>query len=62
MRFSIYLSSSSQKFLSKVDKVNYKRILKKLEELSENPFPSDAKRIIGRKENRRKIDSYLRYR
>ncbi len=50
MKFSIYLSTSSQKFLRKIDEINFKRILKKLEELSTNPFPPDAKRIIGRKE------------
>jgi len=50
MKFSIYLSTSSQKFLKKLDEINYERIIKRLEELSVDPFPSDAKRIIGRKE------------
>ena len=50
MKFSIYLSTSSQKFLRKIDETNFNRILKKLEELSRDPFPPDAKRIIGRKE------------
>ncbi|HEC76561.1 MAG TPA: type II toxin-antitoxin system RelE/ParE family toxin [Thermoplasmatales archaeon] len=50
MRFSIYLSASSQKFLRKLDEINYERIIKRLEELSTDPFPPDAKRIIGRKE------------
>jgi len=50
MRFSIYLSTSSQKFLSKLNKIDYERIIKRLKELSIDPFPPDAKRIIGRKE------------
>jgi len=49
MRFSIYLSTSSQKFLKKLDEINYERIIKRLEELSKDPFPPDAKRTIGRK-------------
>jgi len=49
MRFSIYLSTSSQKFLKKLDEINYERIIKRLEGLSKDPFPPDAKRIIGRK-------------
>ena len=48
MRFSIYLSTSSQKFLKKLDEINYERIIKRLEELSKDPFPPDAKRTIGR--------------
>ena len=50
MRFSIYLSTSSQKFLKKLDEINYERIIKRLEGLYKDPFPPDAKRIIGRKE------------
>jgi len=50
MKFSIYLSTSSQKFLKKLDEIDYERIIKRLEKLSIDPFPSDAKRIIGRKE------------
>ena len=52
MRFSIYLSTSSQKFLKKLDEINYERIIKRLEGLSKDPFPPDAKRIIGRKETK----------
>ena len=50
MKFSIYLSSASQKFLRHTDKNTYNRILSKLKELSDDPFPPNAKRIIGRKE------------
>ncbi|KAA0009508.1 MAG: type II toxin-antitoxin system RelE/ParE family toxin [Thermoplasmata archaeon] len=50
MKFSIYLSTSSQKFLKKLNRIDYERIIKRLKELSADPFPSGAKRIIGRKE------------
>lgn len=37
------------KILKKLDEINYERIIKRLEGLSKDPFPPDAKRIIGRK-------------
>ena len=50
MKFDIHLSSSTQKFLKRTSKDCYQRIVKRLEELSEDPFPASARRVIGRKE------------
>lgn len=44
------LSSKSAKFLSKCDEDLYSRLKNKINELRENPFPSDCKRVINRKE------------
>lgn len=46
----VEFSNLSKKFLKKCDKEIYRRIIKKIEELCKNPFPSDIIRIIGRKE------------
>lgn len=43
-------SNSSKKFLKNCDDILYKRIMKKINELCKNPFPSDSIRIAGRKE------------
>ncbi|MEA3378807.1 MAG: hypothetical protein U9Q69_04160 [Nanoarchaeota archaeon] len=48
--FKIDLSSYSQKFLKKADKKLVQRIIKKIRELSIEPFPQDSKRVVGRKE------------
>jgi mRNA-degrading endonuclease RelE of RelBE toxin-antitoxin system len=48
--FSIYLSSNAESFLKKSPKDLKDRILKKIKHLSEDPFPSDSKRIVGRDE------------
>ena len=48
--FNLILSSLSQKFLKKCDKQLYYRLLDKIQNLSQNPFPSDSKRIAGREE------------
>ena len=50
MAYGIVLASVPQKFLGKLDKELFDRIIKKLETLKENPFPSDVKRVVGRKE------------
>lgn len=50
MTFEIELSSRVYRFLKNIDKAIYNRIIKKLEGLSEDPFPPDAKRVTGRKE------------
>ena len=50
MKFEIELSSRAYRFLKNIDKVVYNRIIKKLEGLSEDPFPPDAKKVAGRKE------------
>ncbi|MBW2969177.1 type II toxin-antitoxin system RelE/ParE family toxin [Candidatus Woesearchaeota archaeon] len=48
--FNIELSPQSKKFLRKINKNISKRIIIKIEKLSKDPFPSDVKRIINRKE------------
>ena len=48
--FSIYLSSNAERFLKKSPKDLRERIMQKIKNLSEDPFPSDSKRIIGRNE------------
>lgn len=48
--FNLDFSSHAEKFLKKVDKALAKRILDKIERLAEEPFPSDAKRVVNRKE------------
>ncbi len=48
--FKIVLSSHTQKFLKRADKQLYQRLIKKIKQLTEEPFPSDSKRIINRKE------------
>lgn len=50
MKFHVHLSSSAQKFLEKADEITYQRIVKRLERLSEDPFPLEAKRVMGRVE------------
>ena len=44
-------SSQTVKFLKKTDKVNTRRIVKKIENLKERPITHDSKAIIGTKEN-----------
>lgn len=46
----VKFSSKSRKFLRKIDSVNWKRLVEKIESLRKDPFPSDAKRVVGRKE------------
>jgi len=48
--FDLKFSKKSMKFLSKCDENLYKRLNKKVNELKENPFPSDSKRVVNRKE------------
>lgn len=43
-------SKKAKKFLSKCEDNLYKRIVLKINELCENPFPNDCKRVINRKE------------
>ena len=50
MKFEIELSSRAYRFLKNIDKTIYNRIIKKLEELSEDPSPPHAKKVAGRKE------------
>jgi len=48
--FAVYLSSDAERFLKKSPKDLRERIIKKIKNLAEDPFPSDSKRIIGRDE------------
>jgi len=48
--FKIFFGPSSRKFLKKCEKPLYHQIMDKIEELRINPYPSDMKRIVGRKE------------
>ena len=48
--FSVEFSSQAKKFLKKSDKELAARIIKKSENLSVEPFPSDAKRVVNRQE------------
>ena len=46
----VELSSASTRFLKKVDKALARRLIERIEKLASEPFPSEAKRIINRKE------------
>jgi len=50
VNFEVHLSSKATKFLKNADKKLYDRIINKLKRLSEDPFPQDAKRVLGQKE------------
>ena len=47
---NVGFSSQARKFLKSVDDTLWSRITGKIEELCSNPFPSDSKRVKGRKE------------
>ena len=48
--FDIFLGPQPERFLKKSEKELRQRIWKKLDELKQNPFPSDVVRVVGRKE------------
>lgn len=48
--FDVKYSNQAIKFLKKSDKVLRQRLVKKVEELRNEPFPSDVKSIEGFKE------------
>jgi len=48
--FNVKFSSKSRKFLKKTDYTIWSRLIEKIKGLQEDPFPSDSRRIIGRKE------------
>ena len=58
--FDVELSNSSKRFLKKCDRQIRDRILDKIEKLRIDPFPSDARRVEGRKEKtfRVKVGDY----
>ena len=50
MPFKLQFSGHSAKFLKKAEKALYERIVEKLKKLTDDPFPPDAKRVMGREE------------
>lgn len=48
--FSAEFGSDTKKFFKKVDKEIARRIIEKIEKLKMEPFPSDVKRVVGKKE------------
>ena len=48
--FQVEFSSQAVRFLKKSDKQITIRIMERIEKLSEDPFPSDVKRVVNRKE------------
>ena len=48
--FEIELSSHAKRFLKKADKQLAKRIIERIEKLGAEPFPTDVKRVVNRKE------------
>ena len=48
--FEIELSSHAKRFLKKVDKQLAERIIERIEKLGAEPFPTDVKRVVNRKE------------
>lgn len=49
MIYNITLSSKSKKFLKNCDTELYHRLMVRIKELSNNPFPQDIKRVEGEK-------------
>lgn len=50
MTFRIEVDRQPLKFMKKADAILAKRILKKIDELKNNPVPHDSKRVVNRKE------------
>jgi len=48
--FSVELGSDAKKFLKKAEKMIAIRIIQRIEKLKEDPFPSDVKRVVGKKD------------
>ena len=48
--FSVEFGSEAKRFLKKADKEIVRRIIEKIEKLKLEPFPSDVKRVVGRKD------------
>lgn len=49
MAYQIILSNKSKKFLKNCDTELYQRLMERIRELSNNPFPQDIKRVEGEK-------------
>ena len=48
--FAVEFSSSAKKFIKKLDKYTSQRIIERIEKLTGEPFPSDVKRVVNKKE------------
>ena len=48
--FSVDFGSQAQKFLKKAEKQLAQRLIERIERLQEEPFPTDVKRVVNRKE------------
>ncbi len=48
--FSVKFSSDSLRFLKKAEKETVGRILERIDKLRVEPFPSDVKRVVGKKD------------
>ena len=48
--FDIELSAQTRKFLKKADRQLAVRLIDKIDKLSTDPFPTDVKRVVNRKE------------
>jgi len=50
--FAVKFGSQAKKFLKKSDINLSKRLLKRIEELAKDPFPSDTKRVVSQKKQK----------
>ena len=48
--FSVEFGSDAKKFLKKAERQIAERIVKRIIKLREDPFPSDVKRVVGKKD------------
>lgn len=48
--YDISFSKSAEKFIKKIDKQLARRLIEKIEKLALDPFPTDRKRVVNRKE------------
>ena len=48
--FSDEFGSDAKKFLKKAERQIAERIIKRIRKLREDPFPSDIKRVVGKKD------------
>ena len=48
--FSVEFGSDAKKFLKKAERKIAERIVKRIRKLREDPFPSDVKRVVGKKD------------
>ncbi len=48
--FSIEFGSDAKKFLKRAERQIAERIIKRIKKLREDPFPSEVKRVVGKKD------------